>query len=231
SVARDRSSLSGEGAGTEPELRRGGRRGGGSRRAGSCDSISRFAGGWGRRWRRGRRRPPPRGKDDQRDTPSEEEHAAYEHPDRDPEQERQLGPEVDVGSDAAGTVGVHEDHRPVAITHLPGHGLAPGARGGRRPEVLGGWRSPRRSPRNLTVGDPERIDLDVLDVGVCDAPEVAGDGRLWANPDEERLFRRAFSTDPYLAQPVVVPDPIRPTRVHLELLARQRVRRRREPLS
>src|SRR5206468_1927373 len=139
--------------GTEPELRRCERRGVGSRRASYCDSISRFAGGWGRRWRRGRRRPPPRGKDDQRDTPSEEEHAAYEHPDRDPEQERQLG------------------------------------------------------------------------------PEVAGDGRLRANPDEERLRRRAFSADPYLAQPVVVPDPIRPTRVHLELLARQRVRRGREPLS
>jgi hypothetical protein len=52
-------------------------------------------------------RPPPRGKDDQRDTASEEERAAYEHPNRDPEQVRQLGPEVDLGRDAAGTVGVH----------------------------------------------------------------------------------------------------------------------------
>jgi hypothetical protein len=29
-------------------------------------------------------RPRPRGKDDQRDTPSEDQHAAYEQPDRDP---------------------------------------------------------------------------------------------------------------------------------------------------
>jgi hypothetical protein len=104
-------------------------------------------------------------------------------------------------------------------------------RGRGRPEVLGGRGSPRRSSRNLTVFDPERIEVDVLDVGVCDAPEVACDGRLRADPDEERLCRGAFAADPYLPQPVVVPDPIRPTGVDLESLARQRVARCRKALS
>ena len=104
-------------------------------------------------------------------------------------------------------------------------------RGRGRPEVLGGRGSPRRTSRNLTVFNPERIEVDVLDVGVCDAPEVACDGRLRADPDEERLCRGAFAADPYLPEPAVVPDPIRSTGVDLESLARQRVARCRKPLG
>jgi hypothetical protein len=51
----------------------------------------------------------PRGKDDQRGASPNHENAAEEHADPDPEQEGQLGADVDISYDTARAVGVHED--------------------------------------------------------------------------------------------------------------------------
>src|SRR5204863_6679523 len=130
-------------------------------------------------------------------------------PDRHQEPESQHGADVDVSDDATRAVGVHDDNRPIALTHLPGHCLCSHPRGGGRPEALLRRRPLRRASGNWKVSDSEGIEVDVLNTRVRDTSQVLGDSRFRPNGDEEHLRAGTVTADPNLAEPAVIQQPAR----------------------
>ena len=60
-----------------------------------------------------------------------------------------------------------------------------------------------QSPGDRSVLDTERVEIDVLDVGVRHPPQVAGDRRLRRDPNKELLCADGgFAADPDVAEPV-----------------------------
>ena len=96
---------------------------------------------------------------------------------------------------------------------------------------LVGRRAVRRASCDRKVGDPEGIEVDVLDIRVGHGSQVPGDVRLRPDAYKERLIARTLAADPDLAEPVLIQDPARSLGIDFKPAAGQCVGRRRKSLG
>ena len=124
-------------------------------------------------WGFGQSRRPRAPTHDQRRGGDQSEGADHDQGDGDRGDRSGADPDLDVGGDVGGTVGVHHDDRPASGPGLPGQLLLAFTGGGRGPEVLvggscdridfdGGVRAAHRAERMLDVVGESILEVDDL---------------------------------------------------------------------
>src|SRR5581483_11050525 len=114
----------------------------------------------------------------------QQESTAGEDADADPEQMREAGTDREVGVDAGGVVGVHDDDSPVTARRRPVERLGSGADGVGRPEALRGRGHGRCAAFLQTEVAPGC--LEARGYFAADTGEVGIDGGGGADADEDR---------------------------------------------